>query len=172
MSMERLRGMLEAAGITPRGEDEADINAMCELYKIQTTGQESPVASAAGYNNLHMAQAMREIMEGWAIHMSCWIDVDDGGLKYEIKATETIPKDVVGKTKKEMVNGEEVDVPVRVPRTVGLAIRGPEPQTPNDLANSILNIHFINAMNAINRQIHDIPSMEAADAPEDTDGEG
>jgi len=162
MSMERLRNILSEAGIKPRGEDDADINAMCELYTVQTCGQTPPLITANGLRNVHIASAMRMVVEGWGLNVTSRLDDETGRVIYELKTVETMDPEMVGKTHK--VDGEDV---AYVPRTIGLGIRSPSPDVPNDLANSILNIHFSNALNAIHRHQCDIHNdLVAENVPE------
>jgi len=139
-ALEKVRKILVGFGIEPSEKDEANVVALCDIFNLQTRG-----TPRDDYENRTIAGALREITrEGYSINfISRKHKLEEGGedLLYEMKATEL-------QSKESMLEEKQA------PRVIGIAVREPEPQTPPELANALLDVHFANAINAILVAIH------------------
>ena len=139
---DRVKDTLLACGVEPASEShEANVVALCDLMMMTKYGTKTP-----GIENLTLGSAIRAITEDNSLHISSY--TKDGELRWEISSIENMDQTKVGNTYKDE-DGE--DVPY-VPLQLGVAIRsGDLPEGP--LRTTMLDLHFVKAMNAIVRAL-------------------
>lgn len=147
---ERVRELLKAHGINPAPDLENNAKALCGLFTTMKYGEANVPEGA-----MTIAGAIRQITDGNAIRI-IGIKDEDGNTTWEISAIEEMDPSRVG---------EEDEAP----RITGLGIRGAVSEN-EELANTINDVHFVKAFNAIARHLRG-ESIEMEPADDDVDEE-
>ena len=150
---ENMKHLLQEQGIQPSEDANANAKALCGLFLTMKYG-----AKDVPEDQLTLAGAIRKVTQGgWSMRINS--HEDEGKRVWEISAIQEL-------TAQELDEG-------KTPRVVGLGIIGATSEN-GPLADTVNDIHFVNAFNAIVRQIDGKPSpfIEVGDVPDASEEEG